>query len=434
MKAPKPEKKVAKVVKVPLYGHSWPVYPMRSRGKDIFRVFHRVSGERIPKTFMTLAAAKADAKSLLKEHYGKGDSKIHLTEDEKRDWQAAMRIAKQEGIRSSLETLVRHYCDLAKIVGHASLLTDVARKFAESRGKTGAPVKLSVLRDTYLAALKQQNLSKRYIDAQRSNTGQFLKHAGDVMSDQVTREELQAFLDSKKGVDARTKLNLLEANRAMMRFGQSQRYVPREWDEADHVVTPVERPKPVRIYTAEELTKLLAAAPRSYRPILALQAFAGLRSSELELLDWKHIRLMEDNKRDRIIKLDGDVTEQSSIRSIEICQTLRGFLVGEQKREGRIWTGKHDDFYRIQRQAAEKAGISWKRNALRHTYISARVAKTRDVGKVAYESGNSVEVIKKYDLDLLTPSIAEAWFAVTRSVVLHYEPEPNQKKQQRESA
>ena len=90
MEAPKLEKKAAKVVKVPLHGHWWPVYPMRSRRKDIFRVFHRVNGVRIPKTFMTLAAAK----SLLKEHYGKGDSKIHLTEDEKRDWQAAVRIAK----------------------------------------------------------------------------------------------------------------------------------------------------------------------------------------------------------------------------------------------------------------------------------------------------------------------------------------------------
>ena len=328
--------------------------------------------------------------------------------------------------------MVRHYCDLAKIVGHASLLTDVARTFAESRGKTGTPIKLSTLRDAYLVALKQQNLSKRYIDAQRSNTGQFLKHAEEVMSDRVTREELQAFLVSKKGVDARTKLNLLEANRAMMRFGQSQRYVPREWDEADHVVTPVERPKAVRIYTAEELKKLLAA-PRSYSPILALQAFAGLRSSEVELLGWKHIRLMEDNKRDRIIKLDGDVTEQSSIRSAEICETLRGLLVGAQKREGGIWTGKHDEFYRIKQQAAEKAGIAWKRNARRHTYISARVAKTRDVGQVTYASGNSVEVIKNYYLDLLTLSVAEAWFAVTRSVVHHHEPEPNQKKQQRES-
>jgi integrase len=434
MKAPKPEKKAAKVVKVPLYGHSWPVYPMKSRGKDIFRVFHRVNGERIPKTFMSLVEAKADAKSILKELYGRSGSKIHLTDDEKRDWQAAMIGLKQAGIRSSLETVVRHYSDLAKIVGHASLLTDVARKYADGLGKTVTPVKLSVLRDAYLAALKKQNLSKRYIDAQRSHTGQFLNKAGDVMSDRVTREELQGFLDSKRGVDARTKLNLLEANRAMLRFGRSKRYVPRDWDEADHVVTPAEQPKQVKTYTAEELKKLLAAAPDNFRPILALAAFAGIRSSELELLDWHHIRSLEKEERDRIINLDVDVTEESSKRSVPICKTLGGFLAPALKNEGKIWTGRHDDFYRIQQVVAKKAGVTWKQNALRHTCISAKVALTRDVGQVAYESGNSVAVIKKYYLNLLRPSAAQAWFDTNRAVVLQYRHEVSQERQQGESA
>ena len=66
--------------------------PHQLPGKGVFRVFHRVNGERIPKTFMSLSKAKADAKSLLKELYGKADSRIHLTDDEKRDWQAAMKL------------------------------------------------------------------------------------------------------------------------------------------------------------------------------------------------------------------------------------------------------------------------------------------------------------------------------------------------------
>src|SRR5881396_2180269 len=133
MEAPKPEKKAVKVL---LHGHSWTVYPMSCRGTEIFRVFHRVNGERVPKTFMSLAVAKADAKSILRELYGKADSKIHLTDAEKRDWKAATNLKKQAGIQSSLETVMRHYVDLVMVVGgQASLLTDVARKYAESRGK-----------------------------------------------------------------------------------------------------------------------------------------------------------------------------------------------------------------------------------------------------------------------------------------------------------
>ena len=419
MDAPKLKKRVI----VKLHGHEWPVYPIKSRDKTIFRVFHRVNGERVPKTFMTLADAKADAKNLLKELYGRADSAIHLTDDEKRDWQAAMSLLKEAGLRCGLETAIRHYGDLVKIVGHAALLTDVARKYAESRGKTGKPVKLAVLRDDYMAALKKRDCSVRHIEAQRSHTGQFIKHVGDVMTDQVTREEIQDFIDSKKEVDARTKKNLLDALKAMMRFGQSTRCVPKEWDEADHVVTPVVKPKKVKTYTAEELKMLLAAAPKKFRPILALAAFAGIRSSELELLDWKHIRLSEKNLSDRIIKLDIDVTEEASKRSIPIDNLLWEWLVGPSKREGRLWTGTHDDFYITQQDVAKKAGVTWQQNALRHTCISAKIALTKNVPQIAYESGNSVAVIKKHYLDLMTPSEAGAWFATTRLLVLNYESE-----------
>ena len=52
------------------------------------------------------------------------------------------------------------------------------------------------------------------------------------MSDGITREVLQGFIDSKKKVDPRTKKNLLDAVKAMMTFGKSIRNVPVEWEEA----------------------------------------------------------------------------------------------------------------------------------------------------------------------------------------------------------
>ena len=417
MEATKPKKRII----VKLHGHEWPVYPCKTRNTVIYRVFHRVNGERKPKTFMKLADAKADAKSLLKEVYGKADSAIHITSDEKRDWQASMAHMKAAGLRCGLETAIRHYCDLVKIVGHEGLLTDVARQYAESRGKTGVPIKLAALRDDYLAALTKRGCSERHIEAQRSHTGQFVKSIGDVMTDQVTREKIQTFIDSKKGVDPRTKKNLLAATKAMMSFGKSTRSVPKEWEEADHVVVPVVKPKQVQTYTADELKRLLAAAPKKFSHILALAAFTGIRSSELELLEWKHIRLLEDKPDDQIIKLDVDVTEEASKRTIPITDTLRNWIAPPFKREGKLWTGTHDEFYITQQEIAKKAGVKWKQNALRHTCISAKVALTKDVPRVAYESGNSVAVIKKYYLDLFTPSVAEEWFSVTRTAVAEEE-------------
>ncbi len=51
--------------------------------------------------------------------------------------------------------------------------------------------------------------------------------------------------------------------------------------------------------------------------------------------------------KDKIIKLDDDVTEESSKRSVEIHDTLCGWLTGPFKVQGKLWTGSHDEFYRM---------------------------------------------------------------------------------------
>jgi hypothetical protein len=104
--------------------------------------------------------------------------------------------------------------------------------------------------------------------------------------------------------------------------------------------------------------------------------------------------VLQQPARDRIIKLDTDVTDVASRSTVRISDVLYGWLAGPYKKAGgKVWNGTHYDFYRMQQTVAEKAGIEWKNNALRHTCISAAVATTRDVPQVTYESGNSPSII-----------------------------------------
>jgi len=61
--------------------------------------------------------------------------------------------------------------------------------------------------------------------------------------------------------------------------------------------------------------------------------------------------------------------------------------------------------------AAAKLEIPYKRNAMRNSYVSYRVAKIRDSQIVAEETGNSATVIKRDYLSLATPEESDAWFA-----------------------
>lgn len=57
--------------------------------------------------------------------------------------------------------------------------------------------------------------------------------------------------------------------------------------------------------------------------------------------------------------------------------------------------------------------MKWKHNALRHWFISYRVAKIKNVNEVAMEAGNSLDMIFKHYRELVTEKEADAWFGVT---------------------
>ena len=68
-------------------------------------------------------------------------------------------------------------------------------------------------------------------------------------------------------------------------------------------------------------------------------------------------------------------------------------------------------------RAASKAGIAWKHNGLRHSFISYRLADTQDVNRVALEAGNSPAMIFRHYRELVTPEQAATWFSIAPSHV-----------------
>lgn len=54
----------------------------------------------------------------------------------------------------------------------------------------------------------------------------------------------------------------------------------------------------------------------------------------------------------------------------------------------------------------------WKKNALRHSFISYRVAETQNVNQTALECGNSPAIIFKNYRELVREAEAKKWFAI----------------------
>ena len=70
---------------------------------------------------------------------------------------------------------------------------------------------------------------------------------------------------------------------------------------------------------------------------------------------------------------------------------------------------------KVKKILGEDGMFEWKRNGLRHSFISYRVAETQNVAQVALEAGNSPQMIFKHYRELVTPKAAAGWFGIRPS-------------------
>jgi hypothetical protein len=163
-----------------------------------------------------------------------------------------------------------------------------AVKFFSDRHRQTTKKPIAEVVAELLAVKESRGASPRYLDDLRSRfkrvTGAFQKDACN-----VTTAEIQAWLDAQKFSpqgysDYRNRLHLL------FNFAVARGYA------VDNPVAGVEKLKArggdVAIFTPSEIAKLLAVASPEFLPSLAIGAFAGLRSAEIERLAWSDIDLV----------------------------------------------------------------------------------------------------------------------------------------------
>ena len=95
----------------------------------------------------------------------------------------------------------------------------------------------------------------------------------------------------KVPVTNRTRNNFRLAVQTFFSFAKSQKYLPKEWNELEAVPVWKATNNGVEIFTPQELSMLLAVADERMIPFLTIGAFAGLRSAEIERLDWSKVNL-----------------------------------------------------------------------------------------------------------------------------------------------
>ena len=168
------------------------------------------------------------------------------------------------------------------------------------------------------------------------------------------------------------------------------------------------KPTPIDIFTARELSALLKYASTDLATCLAIAAFTGLRSEEILRLEWSDLRLSAN-----FVEVGAHKAKTATRRLVPIPAVLAQWLAMAGNRDGGpVWPVSKTAYFDAIRATARRARVTWKQNALRHSWISYRLAEVQDVNRVALEAGNSPQMIFRHYRELATPEHAHTWFSI----------------------
>ena len=350
-------------------------------------------------TAQTFADDKAD---LLDRGY-----KCHLTPD-----QVAAYNRAHDSILPTGRTLEQVAADVAEAhkVAPGIKMLELAKFWALHH--VGRPITPQDTLNELLAAKAREGRSKDHLKDLRIRIGRFAR-AVTVPLPNITTTDIDDWLGTIKGSN-RSRRNYRAALATLFQFAIQRRYLPKQWDELPAAPRKLSEQPPIEIYTPDELKRLLKAAAARKRsatnilPMFLLGAFAGIRTREIQRLDWSQVGT-------EWIDVTPKRTRSASRRLVPIHPNLAAWLQPLRKAAGPVcpYTHLHNAIGLV----ALRAGVKWKRNGLRHSFISYRVALVKNAAEVALECGNSPAMIFQHYRERVTPAQASEWFGICHQSV-----------------
>jgi integrase len=167
----------------------------------------------------------------------------------------------------------------------------------------------------------------------------------------------------------------------------------------------------IGILTPGELCNLLKVASEETIPYWTIGAFAGLRASEIERLDWAEVNLDQ-----RWIKVRARHAKTASRRLVDIQPNLQKWLLPYRGRTGNVAPENLRVKLLEDRKRAADAGTltrKWPPNALRHSFASYYLARFDNAAKLALQLGHvGQDIIFRHYREVVTRAEANRYWKI----------------------
>lgn len=391
----------------------------RESGHDYKLAYYDVDGKRRFRSFETYAKAKAAADGIIE--------KATRGELDTIDMDKATILAYSRAVHAlrpfnvGVDRAAEEFARCLELLGGKATPLEAVRYYCRKHPRELPSRTVAQVVDELIKEKRQQGVTEVYVADLRYRCGGFASDL-QVPISAVTRGDIRAWLDGRN-LSPRSNNNFIRSLTTLFEFAKQRDYLPRDHNEMEGVALRKDKGAPIDIFTPDQLALLLAQASPDVLPILAIGAFAGLRSAEIERLEWREVHLAE-----RFIEVTAAKAKTASRRLAPVPDNLAAWLAPYAAREGKVWPHGHAYFYEAQRTTAERAKVEWKHNALRHSFISYRLAQIQNTNQVALEAGNSPAMIFQHYRELVRPADAVKWFAIapTQAANVLTVPEPAQ--------
>jgi len=273
---------------------------------------------------------------------------------------------------------------------------------------------LKEVAELFIQDCERRKLTYHHIRTVRSRLKNFVARHGKRPLADITKDEVQEYL-AKVGSPV-TQVNHLRTLRSVFQYAKDIDVLP--WGVRDvtlRVKTPACEMLEPEFFTPAEMRALLAAAssePRSEHyliAVLVLGGFAGLRCEEILRLQWGDVLLEH-----KMVRLSATVTKTSRRRLAEISDNAVKWLEHVKKAVGPVVPIEYRrNLHREVARITSRAGVVWKRNGLRHSFVTYAMAKARNAYEVSEQVGNSPRVLQAHYKGLVFPADATEWFNIT---------------------
>jgi len=386
-----------------------------------FTLVYHDGVQRLKKRFASRDVAVKEANTVA-GNLARGEHKIlQLTTADKSVYVQALKVL--QPLKIPLNVAVLEYASAVKGLPKGTTLKEAVDYFRKHNPAAIVAKTVREVADDMLSAKRTAKLSEVHIQDLESRLKRFSTDF-PMNIGAISGSMIQAWLDGLQ-VSGRTKQNYLQVCSALFRFAIKRKYLTADaLRELEAVQRPKEDDSDIEIYSPEEIQEVLNVARPEMIPFIAIGAFAGLRSAEIERLDWNEVNLAE-----RHIEIKASKAKTAARRLAPITDNLAAWLTPLAKKTGQVlpyeswWNQIPKSVEAVNKQRQETARAAgkdpakaekfrWLHNALRHSFCSYRMAAIKNAAQVALEAGNSPKMIFTNYRQLVTEAEAVKWFAI----------------------